>query len=254
MGCQDWLKEIAFGEVGYLEKKSNKNLGSKTGNAGSANYTKYGKWIGMNGTYWCASFLSWLFYTCFGNAVGRQLLCGAYSAACETIRQNFIKKKRYKSIPQAGDVIFFSGTRHSGANHIGYVYKVADAKVYTVEGNTSGASGVVNNGGGVAKKSYAVTNSKILGYGRPDFSILNGTETASESSKATSTSTATYYKKYTGSSKSLVDALGAIGVTDRSLAARKKIAAKNGISSYSGIASQNTKLLSLLKAGKLVKP
>ena len=33
--------EIALKEVGYLEKRSNKNLNSKTANAGSNNYTKY---------------------------------------------------------------------------------------------------------------------------------------------------------------------------------------------------------------------
>lgn len=34
---------IAKAEVGYLEKKSNSQLDSKTANAGSANYTKYGR-------------------------------------------------------------------------------------------------------------------------------------------------------------------------------------------------------------------
>ena len=32
---------IAEEEIGYLEKKNNSKLDSKTGNAGSANYTKY---------------------------------------------------------------------------------------------------------------------------------------------------------------------------------------------------------------------
>ena len=35
---------------------------------------------------------------------------------------------------------------------------------------------------------------------------------------------------------------------------RKQIAAKNGISNYTGTSSQNTKLLNLLKQGKLIKP
>lgn len=249
---------FAFNEVGYLEKKSNKDLTSKTANAGKKNYTKYGSWIGANGDYWCASFISWLFHQAFGDN-GKKLLCGSYSAACETIRQNFIKKKQYHtSGPKAGDVIFFSGSRHSGANHIGIVYQVKDGKVLTVEGNTSGASGVVDNGGGVAKKTYAISQTKILGYGRPDYSIISGKKTEdSKKNVGTGSASATnsgYYKKYTGSSKSLVDALKAIGVSDRSLSARKKIAIKNGISSYSGTASQNTKLLSLLKAGKLIKP
>lgn len=41
-----------------------------------------------------------------------------------------------------------------------------------------------------------------------------------------------------------------IGV-DSSFSNRKKIASKNGINNYSGSASQNLKLLNLLKQGKL---
>ena len=61
-----------------------------------------------------------------------------------------------------------------------------------------------------------------------------------------------YYKKYTGKSMSLVDALASIGV-DSSFSNRKKIAKANSISNYSGTAQQNTKLLELLKSGKLIK-
>ena len=38
----------AEGEVGYLEKKSNKNLDSKTGNAGSNNFTKYLRYLALS--------------------------------------------------------------------------------------------------------------------------------------------------------------------------------------------------------------
>lgn len=51
---------------------------------------------------------------------------------------------------------------------------------------------------------------------------------------------------------SIVDALKSIGV-DFSFDNRKKIAYKNGFSSYSGTAEENLKLLSLLKKGKLLK-
>ena len=53
----------ALGEVGYLEKGSNKDLGSKTGNAGMNNFTMYSEWYGMNGVYWCQIFVSWVAYT-----------------------------------------------------------------------------------------------------------------------------------------------------------------------------------------------
>ena len=236
---------IAEAEVGYLEKRSNKNLDNKTSNAGSSNYTKYGKWIGANGDYWCAAFLSWIFYKAFGTEMGKKLLCGSYSAACETIRQNFKKHDQYKSSPKAGDVIFFKGTRHAGANHIGLVRKVDNGKVYTIEGNTSGASDVVDNGGGVAKKNYSLNNSKILGYGRPNYIEKDATQKTKPQDS--------YYKKYTGNSKSIVDALKSIGVEDTSIRNRQLIAEKNGIKNYSGMASQNLKLLNLLKAGKLKK-
>ena len=42
-------------ENGYLEKKSNKDLDSKTGNAGSNNYTKYARdlYPSLQGQAWC---------------------------------------------------------------------------------------------------------------------------------------------------------------------------------------------------------
>lgn len=62
----------------------------------------------------------------------------------------------------------------------------------------------------------------------------------------------TYYKKYTGKSNSIVDALKSIGVSS-SMENRRKIATWNGINDYSGTSAQNQKLLSLLKKGKLIK-
>lgn len=70
---------------------------------------------------------------------------------------------------------------------------------------------------------------------------------------ATGTNKKLYYKRYTGNSNSIVDALKAINV-DSSFAYRKKIAKANGISAYLGTAVQNTKLLVKLKAGTLIKP
>lgn len=61
-----------------------------------------------------------------------------------------------------------------------------------------------------------------------------------------------YYKKYSGGSGSIAEALNSIGVNS-SYSNRKSIAVKNGITNYSGTAAQNTKLLSLLKQGKLIK-
>lgn len=75
---------------------------------------------------------------------------------------------------------------------------------------------------------------------------------AKESGQTNNGAAVAYYKKYAGDSMSLVDALTSIGV-DSSFNNRKKIAKANNISNYSGTAAQNTKLLELLKNGKLKK-
>lgn len=65
--------------------------------------------------------------------------------------------------------------------------------------------------------------------------------------------TVKYFKKYTGKSGSIVDALNAIGEKS-SYSYRKTVAKANGITGYIGTPSQNVKMLNLLKQGKLIKP
>lgn len=70
--------------------------------------------------------------------------------------------------------------------------------------------------------------------------------------KTTTTTTTKYYKKCNAKETSIVSALKSIGVKS-SFAHRTKIAKKNNIKLYVGTAKQNTKMLDLLKAGKLIK-
>lgn len=69
----------------------------------------------------------------------------------------------------------------------------------------------------------------------------------------TSQPTTKYFKKYTGKSVSIVDALVSIG-EPYSFSYRSKIAKANNIKLYVGTAKQNTTMLNLLKQGKLIKP
>lgn len=62
-----------------------------------------------------------------------------------------------------------------------------------------------------------------------------------------------YFKRYTGSSVSIVDALKSLG-EQSSYDYRSKIAIINGIKNYVGTNTQNLTLLNLLKEGKLLKP
>lgn len=74
------------------------------------------------------------------------------------------------------------------------------------------------------------------------------------SSTANTSKKVKYYepiKSYRGNS--FVDALKKRGV-NASMKFRKKIASVNGIKNYTGTAKQNSKLLDLMKKGKLIKP
>jgi hypothetical protein len=171
------LLAVASAEIGYLEKASNKNLYDKTANAGNANYTKYG--YEMHKLYpttmdfpaaWCDCFVDWCFVQAFGSEIAAKML---YRFDDYTINSSgyFKNNKRWYKSPIAGDQIFFTDSKGIIC-HTGLVYSVDKNTVYTIEGNTSSASGVVANGGCVRKKSYSLSYNKIAGYGRPDYSLV----------------------------------------------------------------------------------
>ena len=162
--------------AGYLEKKSNSQLDSKTDNAGSNNYTCFARdykiHTGQNlqAQPWCAMFVSEMFVQAFGLEAAVQLLGGALYHYCPTGVNQFKKKGKWSQKAESGSVIFFTNGTH--AYHTGIVTEVTATRVKTIEGNTSGASGVIENGGGVCWKSYSLTDGKIMGYGLPDWSAI----------------------------------------------------------------------------------
>lgn len=159
---------IAEEEIGYLEKRSNSQLDSKTANAGSGNYTKY--WRDIAPSYqaqpWCAGFVSWCFYKAFGLAAAKKILKHWPYVYCPDLGNKFT---RYAN-PKKGDIVIFY--RNGTFAHTGIVTKVSGDRFWTIEGNTSGASGIVANGGGVCEKAYY--NSQLPGtkFCRPDYSIV----------------------------------------------------------------------------------
>ena len=160
---------IAKNEEGYLEKKSNSQLDSKTANAGSANYTKYWRDIepSYQGQPWCAAFVSWCFMKAFGQEKAEKLLKHWPYVYCPTLGNLFTRNAN----PKIGDIVIFY---HNGTfTHTGLVTAVIGDRFYTIEGNTSGASGIIANGGGVCAKSYL--NSQMPGtkFCTPDYSIIS---------------------------------------------------------------------------------
>lgn len=185
LACIQSLINIALAEEGYLEKATNSQLDDKTANAGSNNYTKYARDLdaidgffngNKNGFAWCAVFALWCFVQAYGVANTRKMLGIPVNSSAAGV----LYLKRYveaiggfkKNNPQAGDLIFFVNSAGS-YQHTGLVYDVDSSYVYTIEGNTSGASGVVANGGGVCKKKYSLSYSRIIGYGRADWSVVD---------------------------------------------------------------------------------
>ena len=85
---------------------------------------------------------------------------------CPTLGSLFTKYAN----PQVGDIVIFY--RGGTFAHTGIVTKVSGDRFWTIEGNTSGASGIIENGGGVCAKSYY--NSQLPGtkFCRPDYSIV----------------------------------------------------------------------------------
>lgn len=182
------LIAVAKNEIGYLEKATNAQLDSKTANAGYNNYTKY--WRDVYPAYqtqaWCACFVSWLMMTAFGLETAKKLLKHWPYVYCPTMANLFTLYAN----PQVGDIVIF---KHNGVfTHTGLVIKVQGDKFWTIEGNTSGASGIVANGGGVCQKSYH--NSQLPGtkFCRPDYSIV----TSIKSNSTTNTSTITTTKNW----------------------------------------------------------
>ena len=187
----DKVLNIAELEVGYLEKKSNAQLDSKTANAGYNNYTKYCR--DMHKIYpsvmdfpaaWCDCFVDWCFYKVYGKANAKSLLAGDFNDNTVISAQLYKNKNAWYKSPKVGDQIFFTDSK-GGICHTGLIYNVDTLYVYTIEGNTSGASGVVANGGGVCKKKYAKTYSRIAGYGRPKYDVEKTTTTTKKKSIAT---------------------------------------------------------------------
>lgn len=177
---------IALAEEGYLEKQSNSQLDSKTANAGSGNWTKYARDLDnipgfyngkKNGYAWCDVFVDWCFVQAYGVEEAKKLLCQpnkSLGAGCTYSAKYYKQKGQLYKTPKVGDQIFFGS--ESESTHTGLVYKVDSNRVYTIEGNTSGASGVIPNGGGVCRKSYPLGSSYIYAYGRPNYDGTSSTK------------------------------------------------------------------------------
>ena len=186
------LITTAKAEIGYLEKASNSQLDDKTANAGYNNYTKYWRDVKpeWNGDYWCAVWVSWCFMKTFGLETAKKLLKHWAYVYCPTMADLFTLHAN----PKAGDIVIFWSNKKKEFVHTGIVTKVDGDRFDTIEGNTSGGSSIVANGGSVCAKTYL--NSQMIGtkFCRPDYSIVKSTMNSSSTSKPSQTT----YNKWVG--------------------------------------------------------
>ena len=171
--------QIAKNEDGYLEKASNSQLDSKTANAGSANFTKYWRDVlpEWNGSYWCAVFIAWCFMKAFGLETAKKLLKHWPYVYCPDMEKYFTLNAN----PKVGDIVIFWNAKKREFVHTGLVTKVSGDQFWTVEGNTSGASDVIANGGGVCQKSYYNSNLPGTKFCTPNYNLVKNTAPVSDS-------------------------------------------------------------------------
>ena len=144
--------EVAYAEVGTVEKPVNK--------------TKYGKWNNTDGQPWCGAFVNWV----FSQAKVKVPNCTYTPAGAAKFKA--LKTWHEKGEPVAGDVVFFDFPNDGvdRISHVGIVVRaLANGNVITIEGNTTvaGQKGDERNGGGVAIKERKM--SQIVGWGRPHY-------------------------------------------------------------------------------------
>jgi hypothetical protein len=180
--------DVAREEIGYLEKSAAAVreygvaiLQERIRGAGRDNYTKYGYEMHQLAptvmdypAAWCDAFVDWCFYKALGREAAEKALRGRFDDYTKNSASLYTKAdaliRRGARTPEPGWQIFFSRDQtFSGIYHTGLVEDVRDGRVITIEGNTSNDLDVVPNGGAVCRKSYALDNVRIYGYGIPDY-------------------------------------------------------------------------------------
>ncbi len=192
------LLAVALSQLGYMEGDSDADLSGTVG--GSDNYTEFnynmgdfGVGYGSDKYDWCASFVS---YCLLQSRVTSQSSISDWcrnhvadeasekydpeyadyiwrEVGCQKWADNLIAAGYYQSaaanggeyIPRSGDLIFFRWSPDKQIGHIGIVVYCDGERVYTVEGNTSGGTAMVANGGAVYFKNYELDYNCIDGYG-----------------------------------------------------------------------------------------
>lgn len=170
---QEKVRDWALGEVGYVPS--------------NGKYNKYAAMLDAtniynrpkNGYDWCDCFADCDYVSNFGLDLAvkmiAQPLCGC-GAGCAWSASYYRAADQWSSEPSVGAQIFF-GSR-GNEYHTGIVVGYDSSHVHTVEGNTGYSAGY--SGGAVLRRTYSRGDSKISGYGIPDWSLVGGSAAKTE--------------------------------------------------------------------------
>lgn len=174
------------GNKPYLEKRTNAYLDDFQKNAGYNNYTKFARDVdswgqpGCQGQPWCAEYQFWKLAKVLGITKALQIMGGGFYN-CVSITNWAKKNGTWHSAPKDGALVIFRD-----GSHIGSVRSYSNTYIYTNEGNTSSAAGVIANGGSCRNKRYLRSDPVIDGY---IWITWEDEKTSTETWKATGTAT-----------------------------------------------------------------
>lgn len=141
---------------------------------GDGNSNKYADTPGLSEMYgwnpqnqpWCDVFVDAGFISCFGVENACRMTyqpMGGGSALCKQSAQYYKDAGAWSNRPEVGDQVFFYAS--GDINHTGIVVRVVGGSIVTVEGNSSDQ---------VSERCYSAGDSKIAGYGRPNWAAAEG--------------------------------------------------------------------------------
>lgn len=165
--------------IELLIKNAEKEVGYQSDPRVQPNrFNKYAKYLDSlgdiyngrkDGYNYCDIFVDYMFISTFNKENGMALLYQDYfglGAGCTYSARYFINNCAFYKTPEKGDQIFFTNDNGKTCYHTGLVYDFDNTYVYTIEGNV--------DGGKVKKLKHKLNADYIFGYGRPNWSILEG--------------------------------------------------------------------------------
>ncbi len=157
---QDYWNDVLYG----IGKGDNNIVSVALSQVGNIGGEPYWSWYGYQGRVpWCACFVSWCADQCGYIEEG---IIPKFSGVGTA--EDFYKERGQWAdrnyVPSPGDIIFFDWAEYGQpdglTDHVGLVERVADNRVYTIEGNS---------GNQCLNLSYPLGDPEIYGYGIPQY-------------------------------------------------------------------------------------